>query len=221
MFNLNFNKTLMKKTWLLLAIFILIFHCVSAQDIIIDNNGKKIVCKILKDDSLNVYYSIKQKNKLIDTYIAKTDIQKITYITMLPYKSISDSVVIRGKYRYYKGQPLTGNKLIELLKTNDQSYKKFKSGYFPGGVAYILESIGAALIGYQLGTAIAGGEPDWTMAAIGGGMIVFSIPIFYIAAKNQREAVNIYNMGVNKTSFRNKELHIGITNNGLSIRLKF
>jgi hypothetical protein len=211
----------MKKTCLLLAIFNFLFLCISAQDIIIDNNGKKIVCKILKDDSLNVYYSIKQKNNLIDTYIAKTDIKKITYITTLPYKSTSDSVVMRGKYLFYKGQPLRTNELVALLKTNDQSYKKFKSGYFPGSVASILEYVGGGLIGYPIGTAIAGGEPDWTMAAVGGGLIVFSLPIFYIAAKNQREAVNIYNMGVNKTSFRNKELHIGLTNNGLSIRLRF
>ena len=211
----------MKKACLLLALLNLSSLCLSAQDLIIDKNGKKIICKIIEVDSLNVYYNIKQKNNLIDTYISKSDIKEISYITTLPYKSTSDSIVMGTKYMFYKGQPVTGNKIIELLKTNNQAFNKFKSGCFPGSIAYILRCTGAGLIGWPLGTAIAGGDPDWTLAAIGGGMIAFSIPVFSISAKNLREAILIYNKGVNKTSLRDKELKIGITNTGLSICLKF
>ncbi len=43
--------------------------------------------------------------------------------------------------------------------------------------AQVLGGIGGALVGWQLGTYIGGGEPNWTLAAVGGGLIAVAIPL--------------------------------------------
>ena len=35
---------------------------------------------------------------------------------------------------------------------------------------------GGFLIGWPLGTALAGGDPNWTLAAIGAGCVAIAIP---------------------------------------------
>lgn len=52
--------------------------------------------------------------------------------------------------------------------------RKAKSNYDP---AMVLGVIGGALVGWPLGTAIGGGDPNWTLAAIGDACIIGSIPL--------------------------------------------
>ena len=40
----------------------------------------------------------------------------------------------------------------------------------------LLGGIGGFLVGWTLGTALGGGDPDWTVAGVGAGFIALSIP---------------------------------------------
>jgi hypothetical protein len=211
----------MKKTWFLIAILNFIFFWSYSQDVITKFTGEKIVCKILKTDSLNVYFNMKQKGKMTDTYLEKSKIKSIDYVTLLPYSSNSDSIVIWKKRLYHKGQPLSNNKMVELLKTNNEAFRKYNSAKAPAVFANLLSYTGGFLIGYPIGTSIGGGDPNWTSAAIGAGMIVFAIPIELISIKNQKESINIYNNGIKRNSQIKKESKIGITRNGLTFCMKF
>lgn len=47
----------------------------------------------------------------------------------------------------------------------------------------ILAAIGGGLIGWPLGTAIGGGDPEWILAGIGAGVLAVAIPLAVIGQK--------------------------------------
>ncbi|MFN4246647.1 MAG: hypothetical protein ACK4EY_02930 [Flavipsychrobacter sp.] len=49
-----------------------------------------------------------------------------------------------------------------------------------GITAQILGGIGGGLIGWPVGTYIGGGDPEWTLAAIGGGLVAIAVPLALI-----------------------------------------
>lgn len=61
------------------------------------------------------------------------------------------------------------------------------------GLLTPLGYVAGALIGWPLGTAIAGGKPEWGMAGVGAGLIVAAIPLSNSYSRNARRAVSIYN----------------------------
>jgi hypothetical protein len=212
----------MKYIFFIVAIFQLSASCLSAQDIITKNSGKRIDCRIINEDSLNIYYSTGRKNHTTDTYLSKSEIKNVKYITRLPYTSASDSIIIRENRMYHKGYLLTDSyALTALMKTNDEAYMKYKSSVAPGMISYFLSYMGGFFIGWQIGTAMGGGDPNWGVAGIGAGLIIVAIPIKLGSVKKQLESVDIYNRGARHTSHRNTEFNAGFTGNKLMFCVKF
>ncbi len=112
-------------------------------------------------------------------------------------QTTSDSismVKVFGGYKFYQGdQRLTQGQLNKVLKTNDEAYKQIKSAQASYISAMILSYSGGALIGWPIGAALAGGDPQWIMAGIGAGLIVASIPLSNHYYKKVKRAVEIYN----------------------------
>jgi hypothetical protein len=78
------------------------------------------------------------------------------------------------------------------------------------------------MVGWPIGAAMAGGEPNWTMAGIGAGLIIISIPISLKFNKQAKQAVDIYNGGLQSSSLRTKsELRFLMTGNGLGLTFRF
>lgn len=109
----------------------------------------------------------------------------------------TDSIEITksfGGYRFYQhNQQLSLKQLQNQLQPNDAAYKLVKSARGSNTFATILGAAGGFLVGWPLGTAIGGGDPNWTMAAIGGGLIGVSVPVSIGANKKLKKAVAIYN----------------------------
>jgi hypothetical protein len=57
--------------------------------------------------------------------------------------------------------------VLELMRDNPLAYEEFKKAKTNYGVAGALGAIGGFMVGFPLGTAIAGGEPEWGLAAGG------------------------------------------------------
>jgi hypothetical protein len=78
------------------------------------------------------------------------------------------------------------------------------------------------MIGWPVGAAIGGGNPNWAMAGIGAGLIVVSIPISQGVNKHAAIAVDSYNKGLESNSFwRKRELKLQMTGNGIGLALHF
>ena len=69
-------------------------------------------------------------------------------------------------------------------------FKKARSSYSAAGV---FGFVGGALIGFPIGTAIAGGEPEWGLAVAGGALIIASIPLSKAFRRHAEGAVDLYN----------------------------
>lgn len=141
-------------------------------------------------------------------------------------QTASDSISIKkvfGGYQFYQGkQRLNMNQLVNLMKPNEQAYKQIKSAESTYTMAMILSYAGGFMVGWPLGTAIGGGEPNWVMAGIGAGLIVVTIPISQSFNKKAKQAVETYNSGIQTSSFWDKkELKLLLTGNGIGLTLNF
>ena len=128
-----------------------------------------------------------------------------------------------GGYNYFQNnQGLTVKQLGTVLQANPEASKLFQQAKPNGTAATIFGVAGGFLVGWPIGTAIAGGNPSWELAGIGAGLIVVSIPFSSAFNKKTKEAVSIYNQG-NKTSSlgRRPELKFNISPNHIGLVMKF
>lgn len=139
-------------------------------------------------------------------------------------QNISDTIEVRkamGVVFIQNGQKLAPRKLLEITSTNSEAYKEMKiakSNYDAGSV---FGFAGGFLVGWPLGTAVAGGEPNWTLAAVGAGLIVISIPFSTSYSKHAKKAVALYNNGLKQSGLNSPEVRLGLTYNGIGLRVTF
>lgn len=117
-------------------------------------------------------------------------------------------------------EKLSPRQLLEITRYNQSAYEEMKRAKGNYDASTVLGAIGGFLVGWPLGTAIAGGDPNWTMAGIGAGFIGVSIPFTALYTKQAKNAVDIHNQEVRRISHNNFDLGIGITGNGFGLRLK-
>jgi hypothetical protein len=90
-----------------------------------------------------------------------------------------------------------------------------------GLMANLFAASGGFLIGWPIGTAIGGGDPNWILAGVGAGLAAIGITISTGAGKKIKQAVEIYNQGVGSSSMRIKEIKISMINGGFGLSLRF
>ena len=72
----------------------------------------------------------------------------------------------------------------------DPVFKKAMSNYNAGQV---LGFVGGFMVGWPLGTALGGGDPNWGIAAGGVAVLLCTIPLSSAFKKHARTAVDMYN----------------------------
>lgn len=111
----------------------------------------------------------------------------------------NDSITIKKIFGGCKfeqnGKTLTYSKMLEQMQSNPEAYNYMKKASDNVGVANIFGFAGSFLVGWPIGTAMAGGKPNWSLAGIGGALFCISIPISSSINKNAAKAVALYNGG--------------------------
>jgi hypothetical protein len=119
-----------------------------------------------------------------------------------------------GMQFYQDGKKISMPEVARIIQPNEAAFKYISSAKTNNTVAGIFGAIGGALIGFPLGTAVSGGDPNWTLAAVGSGFIVASIPFSVTATKKARTAVALYNEGTPSTNSRKQpEMHFQFSGN--------
>lgn len=141
-------------------------------------------------------------------------------------QTATDSILIKKagrEYQFYQGgERLNMRQLLVIMHSNEMAFKQMRSAQSSYTLGLFVGMTGGFMVGYPLGTALAGGEPNWTIAIIGGALIVAYIPISQGFNKKSHQAVETYNAGLQTTSFWDThELNLSITTNGLGIALNF
>lgn len=121
------------------------------------------------------------------------------------------------------GTSYTFKDAIPLMQSNPEAYQMLKSAKSSSDFANVLGFAGGFMVGWPLGTAIGGGNPNWTLAAIGAGLIVIAIPVSGGAKKKAEAAVDKYNTDLNAISQNNykPKLEFASMRTGIGFRLTF
>lgn len=136
----------------------------------------------------------------------------------------SDTIEVRnnlGAVFIQNGKQLSPRSLLYVTKINEEAYDEMKIAKRNFDVGSIFGYSGGFLFGWQLGTAVGGGKPNWTLAGIGAGLILVSIPFSNAYSKHAKNAVKIFNRGLKNISSNKIDANIGLTFNGIAIKVTF
>lgn len=143
-------------------------------------------------------------------------------------QSEADTIAVEKKFGGYRfsqdGKVLTLNQLSNILKSNPQAYQEMKTAKSSYAAAMVISYAGGFLVGWPIGTALGGGEANWTLAAIGAGLIAVSIPISQGFNKRARQAVDTFNGGQlpNKSLEKGAgQLNVSLNGNGAGLIFRF
>ena len=132
-----------------------------------------------------------------------------------------DTIEIKKSGFLLNGKQLKPKQLLEITKSNAISFdymQKAQKNWVP---ASILGAIGGGLVGFPLGSVIAGGKMNWTLLGVGAGLIVVSLPLSSAYFKYAKKAVLEYNQGLQKTGYNKVFLQSTISANGIGIKATF
>lgn len=88
---------------------------------------------------------------------------------------------------------LTMRQVSDILGVDPQAAKEFKMARSQAGISSVLGFAGGFLLAFPIGTAIAGGEPEWGLAGAGAVLILASVPITMSYKRHAEAAVARYN----------------------------
>ena len=113
--------------------------------------------------------------------------------------------------------------LASVIESNTKAFELIKKGRTNRSFAAILGFAGGGLIGWPIGTAVAGGKANWALAGVGAGLVIIGIPISSSANKKINQAVELYNASLNSTA-NNKlkpEFKIIANTSGFGLSMNF
>ena len=85
------------------------------------------------------------------------------------------------------------------MKSNKEAHQQIKSARLNNRLAHFTGGLGGGLFGWQVGTALAGEEPNLKLGGVGLGLIAVSYNYSKRAFKKARKAVNTFNSGLSPT----------------------
>lgn len=151
-------------------------------------------------------------------------------LSILVFTIVTSSVVSAQKIEMRKvfgglvfeqqGKTLLLKDMEAIMKENKKAVALIQSAKTNQTWSLVLGTTGGALVGFPIGTAIGGGEPEWAIAGVGAALIIATIPIVKGFNRKTKKAVDLYNNGVSSTSYQFQpsfNLKISGTNVGISM----
>ena len=110
------------------------------------------------------------------------------------------------KSKFYEGyRVLKPGEVQDRMKIVPEAFQEFKKAKSNYDAAQVLGFVGGFLIGWPLGTALGGGDPQWGLAGGGAALLLATIPLHRGYKKHAKSALTIYNsppVARHKTSVR-------------------
>jgi hypothetical protein len=119
------------------------------------------------------------------------------------------------------GRTLKPREVLTLMESNEQAHASFKKAKANYDAGQTFGFIGGFLVGWPLGTAIGGGDPQWGLAAAGGALILASIPFQSAFRKHARTAVGLYNAQPGASHQRKPTYHFAFYGTGIRLSMRF
>lgn len=123
---------------------------------------------------------------------------------------------------YHGGTRVELRNLVDIMRDNQEAYQSIKSARSNYNLASVIGFAGGFMVGWPIGVAVAGGEPNWALAGIGAGLLVATIPITNSFVKKSKVAVDSYNRGSASNSVWDRsEMSLSLSGPGLGLSLSF
>lgn len=128
----------------------------------------------------------------------------------------------RGKY-FVNGNQISTRETKQMLASNPEALKLFKSGLSKESTGGFLIGFGGALVITDIVVGMVSDVNYPTIATyIGAGALLVSIPIISGKNKKMRQGIEIYNNGLKNTGFNeNFELTVISNQNGYGVQIRF
>jgi len=127
-----------------------------------------------------------------------------------------------GSYVFEQnGKKLNANALLQALSSNKNAYNLASSGKGQYNLGNVLGAIGGFGIGWPIGSALGGGEPNWLMA--GGGLVlaIAGITVNNKGAQKFSQAIDMYNSELGFNSYKSKKYYVSPSKTGIGLAFNF
>lgn len=146
----------------------------------------------------------------------------LVLFTLMSYFSFAQQVEVRSNFWGTKithdQKTISVKDFVELTKSNQKAYDFALKAKQNKTASDIFSTIGGLMIGWPLGTALAGGEFKSEILYAGLGIACISIPFASGMSKNLRKAGDAFN---GKTVADNIEYSVIANANGIGLSLNF
>ncbi|WP_157972278.1 hypothetical protein, partial [Pleomorphovibrio marinus] len=127
----------------------------------------------------------------------------------------------RNSRFFYEGNRLQPRMMLDIMRDSPGAYEEMRTAKVNYDVAQVMGFIGGGMIGWPLGAALGGGDPNWLLAGIGGGIVLSCIPMVTAYSKRSKAAVVLYNEGLRGSSMRQVHIHLASGRDGVGLRILF
>jgi hypothetical protein len=112
--------------------------------------------------------------------------------------------------------------LVDATEGYSVSNKLIRKARTHNTIGNITGLIGGGLIGIPLGQSLSDGDANWTLAYIGAGVAIISIPFSLSAYNKVNQGIDEYNLSLKSTGYNfQPEFNVIANGNGLGIAMKF
>lgn len=147
--------------------------------------------------------------KMLMCLLVVISIQGATAQELTMYKTF-------GGVRFeYDSTIVSPRQVSEILSIDPVAEDDFKKARMNSGVAGVLGFAGGFLLAFPLGTAVAGGVPEWGLAAGGAVLLLASLPFNRTFKIRAGTALDHYNKGRSTSRLSTPEVNV----TGLGLRV--
>lgn len=124
--------------------------------------------------------------------------------------------------KFWQGEKLLRpRQVLEVMKDNQPAYAEFKKAKSNYDAGQVFGAIGGFMIGWPIGAAIAGGKPEWGLAAGGVGVLLLSSPFSIGFTRHAKSAITLYNSGAGTANARPYSIHFVPYGTGANLVIRF
>jgi len=151
-----------------------------------------------------------------ETLVAQESIRKIEYRQSFT-----------GPKFYNFAQRLKPRDLVRVTVDMPEAHRYMAKARKNNTLANLFGFTGGLLIGFPAGASVAGGNPNWNLAIVGGILAVASIPFSVSFQKNAIKGADIYNASLQPPDVDKKkggikiQMRLSASLNGAGLTLNF
>jgi len=164
---------------------------------------------LLKSDIASILY----QNGNVDTFVGAT--------SPAPASASSKAQLMYKNGVWQDGVRLQPFKVKMVMEDNHEALYAYKNGQTLGMIGIILSGGGGALIGINLGIAMADGFPEPALWIVGGSSIAAGLVLAFIGDSKIKNSVSIYNSKLKSYAEVPYQINFGFTQTGVGLTMRF